>query len=332
MRIVISTLTFLIGMTACQPRKTATNPSRTIPTYTSVQSGGIQLIPVRQGKYKIWTKQVGNGHIKVLLLHGGPGLTHEYMECMESYLPQSGITFYYYDQLGSHYSDHPTDTALWSVAQFTDEVEEVRQGLGLDSFYLLGHSWGGMLAMEYAYKYPKHLRGAIISNMTASIPDYVTYINKLRDKLPASEVAEMKHYEASNQSEHPRYKALVQQLYNLYICRMPVWPEPLNRSFAHINNQVYNTMQGNNEFVVTGRFRDWTAWDKIPHIQCPTLVIGSLYDEMNPAEIDRMGKLIPHARVLQCKGSHMSMWDDQQRYMTGLIQFLWDVDSGSFEM
>ena len=181
---------------------------------------------------------------------------------MESFLPQMGITFYYYDQLGSHYSDHPTDTALWSVERFTDEVEEVRKGLGLDSFYLLGHSWGGMLTMEYAYKYPDHLRGAIISNMTASIPAYVVYINKLRDKLPADQVAKMKQYEAANQSDNAEYQKLVQQLYNLYICRLSPWPEPLIRSFAHINSQVYNTMQGNNEFVVTGKFKDWNAWDK----------------------------------------------------------------------
>ena len=175
----------------------------TIPHYTEVQNGGVKMIPVRGGKYKVWTKKVGDGHIKVLLLHGGPGLTHEYFECMENFFPQSGIEFYYYDQLGSHYSDHPTDTALWSVDQFTDEVEEVRKGLGLDSFYLLGHSWGGMLTMEYAVKYPGHLKGVIISNMSAGIPNYVVYINKLRDKQPADEVAKMKKYETANQSDNP---------------------------------------------------------------------------------------------------------------------------------
>ena len=312
----------LIAMYSCREKAGNSSPQPAIPVYTEVQNGGVKMIAVCGGKYKVWTKKVGSGKIKVLLLHGGPGLTHEYFECMESYLPQAGLEFYYYDQLGSHYSDQPTDTALWSVERFTDEVEEVRAGLGLDSFYLMGHSWGGMLAMEYGIKYPTHLQGVIISNMTASIPDYVVYINKLRDKLPAADVAKMKQYEAANQSNEAAYQKLVQELYNLYICRLMPWPEPLTRSFAHINSQVYNTMQGNNEFVVTGKFKNWTAWDRLPQIKCRTLVIGSKYDEMDPAEIEKMGKLIPHATVLLCQGSHMSMWDDQQRYMEGLIKFL----------
>jgi proline iminopeptidase len=182
--------------------------------------------------------------------------------------------------------------------------------------------------MEYAVKYPDHLKGIIISNMTASIPDYVVYINKLRDRQPADEVAAMKKYEAANQSDNPEYQKLVQKLYNQYICRIkPEWPEPLSRSFAHINSQVYNTMQGNNEFVVTGKFKNWDAWDKIPHIKCPTLVIGSVYDEMDTAEINRMGRVIPGAEVLMCSGSHMSMWDDQQHYMAGVINFLKKTDA-----
>lgn len=327
---VLAILTAIL-LTACKetPVKVKVANGAAIPVYTEVQSGGVKMIPVRGGKYRVWTKKVGDGRIKVLLLHGGPGLTHEYFECMESYFPQSGIEFYYYDQLGSHYSDRPTDTALWSVEQFTDEVEDVRKGLGLDSFYLLGHSWGGMLTMEYAVKYPDHLKGAIISNMTASIPDYVVYINKLRDKEPAEAVAKMKKYEAANQSDNAEYQKLVKNLYDQYICRLkPEWPEPLTRSFNHINSQVYNTMQGNNEFVVTGKFKNWNAWDKIPHIKCPTLIVGAVYDEMDTAEINRMGRVIPGAKVLMCTGSHMSLWDDQQHYMEGVINFLRDVDAG----
>ena len=330
-RLIIIALFAAVLVTSCLPtgrKRCVAERDTTIPQYTSVQSGGVKMIPVMGGKYKVWTKKVGNGKIKVLLLHGGPGLTHEYFECMESYFPQAGIEFYYYDQLGSRYSDHPTDTALWSVERFTDEVEEVRKGLGLDSFYLLGHSWGGMLTMEYAVKYPDHLKGVIISNMTASIPDYVVYINKLRDKQPAEEVAVMKKYEAANKSDDPEYQRLVKKLYNQYICRLTEWPEPLTRSFDNINSQVYNTMQGNNEFVVTGKFKDWDAWAKIPHIKCPALVVASVYDEMDPKELEKMSQIIPHGKLLFCQGSHMSMWDDQQNYMEGVIRFLKQTDEG----
>ena len=324
--ILLSLFSLVLIVSCSDQRQNITVSHQSVPVYREVQNGGVRMIPVMNGKYKVWTKKIGSGHIKVLLLHGGPGLTHEYFECMESFLPQAGIEFYYYDQLGSHYSDHPSDTALWSVERYTDEVEEVRKGLGLDSFYLLGHSWGGMLTMEYAVKSPDHRRGCIISNMTASIPDYVVYINKLRDKQPGEEVVAMKKYEGANKSDDPEYQKLVQKLYNQYICRLSEWPEPLSRSFVHINSQVYNTMQGNNEFVVTGKFKNWNAWDKIPHIKCPTLVIGADYDEMDPKEIEKMGKLIPGAQVLMCKGSHMSMWDDQQHYMEGLVKFLKDTD------
>src|ERR1700735_4683298 len=117
-RLFIIALFAAIATCSCLPtkkNKCVAERDATIPQYTSVQSGGVKMIPVMGGKYKVWTKKVGDGKIKVLLLHGGPGLTHEYFECMESYFPQAGIEFYYYDQLGSKYSDHPTDTALWSV-------------------------------------------------------------------------------------------------------------------------------------------------------------------------------------------------------------------------
>src|SRR5205814_2618326 len=128
-----------------------------------VKTGGIQMIQV-DGKYNVWTKKVGHGKTKMLLLHGGPGCTHEYFECFEDFLPQAGITYYYYDQLGSAYSDQPEDKSLWTVDRFREEVEQVRKGLGLDDFVLYGHSWGGMLGIEYALKYQKHLKALVISN------------------------------------------------------------------------------------------------------------------------------------------------------------------------
>ncbi len=145
-----------------------------------VLSGGVRLIPITtpKGDFRVWTKRVGNNPtIKVLLLHGGPGATHEYFEAFDSYFPAAGIEYYYYDQLGSTYSDQPDEPELWELPRFVDEVEQVRQALGLDrdNFYLLGHSWGGILAIEYALKYQQHLKGLIISNMMGSIPAYNEY-------------------------------------------------------------------------------------------------------------------------------------------------------------
>jgi proline iminopeptidase len=311
-------------------RLAGASPATDAPTTSAtVKTGGIRMIPV-DGKYKVWTKKVGKGPIKVLTLHGGPGVTHEYFECFEDFLPQAGMEFYYYDQLGSYYSDQPDDKSLWTVDRFREEVEQVRAALGLENFYLYGQSWGAMLAIEYALKYQKHLKGLVLSNMTASIASYVAYIQKLRAALPAEIQAVLNKYEATGQYDAPEYQqAMFQEVYGRYICRLDPWPDPVARAFKHLAAPVYNTMQGPNEFVVTGTFKDWDRWKDLPRITVPTLVIGARYDEMNPEDIRRMGKLMPNARVAICEnGSHLAMWDDQEAYFRHLLRFLKDVDAG----
>ena len=138
-----------------------------------VLSGGVKLIPIRTpaGEFRVWTKRAGNNpRVKVLLLHGGPGATHEYFAPCDSYFPGAGIEYYYYDQLGSAWSDQPDEPGLWQIPRFVDEVEQVRRALGLDhdNFFLLGHSWGGVLAIEYALRHQEHLKGLVISNMMSS--------------------------------------------------------------------------------------------------------------------------------------------------------------------
>jgi len=296
------------------------------------KTGGIKLVRV-DGKYDVWTKRVGRGPIKLLTLHGGPGATHEYFECFEDFLPQKRIEFYYYDQLDSAYSDKPNDKALWTIERFREEVDQVRKGLDLDGFYLLGHSWGGMLGIEYALKYQRNLKGLIISNMAAGVPSYVVYINKLRKKLPREVQKILERYEETGDYGAAEYQeVMVNHIYKKHICRTDPWPDPVQRTFRNLNAQVYNYMQGPNEFMVTGTFKDWDRWSDIPRIHVPTLVIGSRYDEMNPRDIRRMGELIPNSRVKICKnGSHMAMYDDQETYMKALIRFIRDVEKGRFK-
>ena len=304
-------------------------PKPTLPA--EVKTAGIRMITV-DGKYKVWTKKVGAGKIKVLTLHGGPGVTHEYFECFEDFLPQEGVEFYYYDQLGSFYSDQPDDKSLWTIDRFREEVEQVRAALGLEDFFLYGQSWGSMLAIEYALKYQKHLKGLVLSSMTASIASYVEYVNKLRAALPPEVLAVLVKYEEKGDYENPEYQAVMfKEVYGRHVCRVDPWPDPVARAFKHISPQVYNTMQGPNEFVVTGTFKDWDRWKDLAKITVPTLVIGARYDEMNPDDIRKMGKLLPNSRVAICEnGSHLAMWDDQEAYFAALIGFLKDVDGGRF--
>src|SRR5579863_4918754 len=179
-----------------------------------VLSGGVKMIPVQtpKGTFHVWTKRVGNNpRIKVLLLHGGPGATHEYFEAFDSYLPNAGVEYYYYDQLGSAYSDQPDAPELWDLPRFVEEVEQVRQALKLDksNFYLLGQSWGGILALEYALKYQQNLKGLIVSNMVPSIPAYNRYASSvLMPAMDQKALAEIKQLEAKGRYDDPRYEQL----------------------------------------------------------------------------------------------------------------------------
>jgi proline iminopeptidase len=300
-------------------------------------SGGVKMIPITtpSGTFSVWTKRVGNNpRIKLLLLHGGPGATHEYFEAFDGYLPAAGVEYYYYDQLGSAYSDQPDMPQLWNVPRFVDEVEQVRQALKLDKgdFYLLGQSWGGILAIEYALKYPQHLKGLVISNMMSSSAAYNAYAKDvLMPAMDPAALAEVKRLEAAGDTENPRYmEILVPQFYAQHILRMPPdqWPDPVNRAFKHINTKVYVPLQGPSELGMTGTLENWDRTADLPKITVPTLVIGARYDTMDPAYMEKMAKLLPNGRYLYCpNGSHMAIYDDQKVYMNGLIRFLKDVDA-----
>jgi proline iminopeptidase len=305
-----------------------------------VLAGGVKLIPVStpKGEFKVWTKRVGNNpRIKVLLLHGGPGATHEYFEAFDSYFPKEGFEYYYYDQLGSAFSDQPKDESLWDLPRFVEEVEQVRQALHLDAtnFYLLGHSWGGILATEYALKYPRNVKAVIISNMVSSIPDYVTYAEKvLMPQMEPAVLAEIKAIEAKKDYDNPRYmELLMPSYYALHILRMPLdrWPDPVSRAFSRLNKDVYIPMQGPSEMSASGKLEKWDRTADLATIPMPTLTVGARYDTMDPRQMERMASLLPRGRYLYCaNGSHMAMYDDQKAYFDGLVRFIHDVDEGRF--
>lgn len=305
-------------------------------------TGGIKMIPIStpKGEFKVWTKRVGNNpKIKVLLLHGGPGMTHELYECFDGYFPQEGIEYYYYDQLGSYYSDQPKDLSLWDLPRFVEEVEQVRVALNLnkDNFYLFGQSWGGILAMEYALKYQENLKGLIISNMVASISDYQKYSDEiLAPQLPPDVLEEIMVYENNEDYSNERYLDLiVKNYYTKHIIRMPVeeWPNSINRTFQHVNPDVYVTMQGPSEFGIKGdaTLKNWDVKSQLKNIEVPTLTIGAQYDTMDPKHMEWISNEVQNGRYLYCpNGSHLSQYDDQKVFFKGLIKFIKDVDQNKF--
>ncbi len=346
---LLSLILITLALQACA-NQPAANQSAAAPATTNayldysgrddVSTGGVKMIPITtpKGKFNVWTKRAGNNPaIKVLLLHGGPGATHEYFEAFDSYFPTAGIEYYYYDQLGSYYSDQPKEPELWDLPRFVEEVEQVRQALKLDknNFYLFGHSWGGVLAIDYALKYQQHLKGLIISNMMASGPAYNEYAQKvLMPAMDQKVLAEIKQIEAKKDFQNPRYmELLMPSHYVQHILRMPPeqWPDPVNRAFKHLNQDIYIPMQGPSELGLSGKLLTWDRTNDLPNITPPTLVIGAKYDTMDPAHMEMMAKKVQKGRYLFCpQGSHMAMYDDQKVYVEGLIKFILDVNAGKF--
>ena len=297
-------------------------------------SGGARMIPVTtpRGDYRVWVKRVGNNPgLRVLLLHGGPGATHEYLEACDSYLPAAGVEYYYYDQLGSGFSDQPGEPSLWETGRFVDEVEQVRQALGLDrgNFVLYGQSWGGILAIEYALAHQEYLRGLVISNMMSSVPAYNAYAEQvLMPRMDQAALGEIKALEAAGDTGNPRYLELLhEQHYIHHVLRMPVaqWPDPVQRGFAHINPAIYVSMQGPSELGISAdaKLAHWDRTEELASITVPSLVIGAAHDTMDPAHMEMMASRLPAGRYLHCPdGSHLAMYDDQQTYFRGLIDFL----------
>ncbi len=304
-----------------------------------VLSGGARMIVVDtpKGPYRVWVKRTGNHPgLRVLLLHGGPGATHEYLEACDSYLPGAGIEYYYYDQLGSGFSDQPEEPSLWDLDRFVDEVEQVRRALGLgrENFVLFGHSWGGLLATEYALHHQEHLRGLVISSMMSSVPAYNAYAEQvLMPAMDQAALAEIKSLEASGDTGNPRYMELLnEQHYVHHVLRMPVadWPDPVVRGFAHINPAIYVSMQGPSELGISAdaSLARWERTVELASIDVPTLVIGARHDTMDPAHMEMMAGRLPNGRYLYCPdGSHMAMYDDQAVYFGGLIDFLHSLAS-----
>ena len=302
-----------------------------------IWTGGVKMIPVETsfGTFRVWTKRTGNHPSKkLLLLHGGPGATHEYFESADSFFPKESIEYYYYDQLGSGNSEPSEHEELWSIEHYVEEVEQVRNALGLcaDNFFLLGHSWGGILAIEYALKYQQHLKGLIVSNMVPSIPDYIEYANTvLAPQLDSDVLQEIRSLEEAGDFDNPKYLELITgHYYPKHVLRRPTdqWPEPVNRCFGNLNHSIYVHMQGPSEFGVAGNatLRSWDRKADLKKIQVPTLSIGAQYDTMDPQQMEWMAEQLPRGRFLFCpEGSHMSMYDDQQVYFDGIAKFIHDI-------
>ena len=294
---------------------------------------GTKIITLDNG-YHLWTNTQGEGDIHLLALHGGPGGNHEYWEDAAEQLKKQGLNVQVtmYDQLGSLYSDQPdyTDPEIAkkyiTYEYFLDEVDEVREKLGLDNFYLIGQSWGGLLVQEYAVKYGQHLKGAIISSMVDEIDDYVKHVNALREKTLSKEAVDfMKDCEAKNDYSNPKYQEYVQVMNENYIDRKQ--PSKLYHLKDLGGDAVYNAFQGDNEFVITGKLKDWHFRNQLKNIKVPTLITFGEHESMPLATGKKMAELIPNAKfVTTPNGGHHHMVDNPDVYYKHLADFIRDCE------
>ncbi len=298
---------------------------------------GTKIITLDNG-YHLWTNTQGEGNIHLLALHGGPGGNHEYWEDAADQLAKQGLNVQVtmYDQLGSLYSDQP-DYSNPAIAKkyltyeyFLDEVDEVRRKLGLDNIYLIGQSWGGLLVQEYAVKYGQHLKGAIISSMVDEIDDYVKHINELREKtLSPDAVAFMKKCEAANDYSNPKYQQYIQVMNENYIDRKQ--PSRLYHLKDIGGDAVYHAFQGDNEFVITGKLKDWHFRNQLKNIKVPTLITYGGHESMPIPTGKKMAELIPNAKfVVTPGGGHHHMVDNPDVYYKHLADFIRQVENGTF--
>lgn len=294
---------------------------------------GTKIITLDNG-YHLWTNTQGEGDIHLLALHGGPGGNHEYWEDAAEQLKKQGLNVQVtmYDQLGSLYSDQP-DYSDPEIAKkyltyeyFLDEVDEVREKLGLDNFYLIGQSWGGLLVQEYAVKYGQHIKGAIISSMVDEIDDYVKHVNALREKTLSKEAVDfMKDCEAKNDYSNPKYQEYVQVMNENYIDRKQ--PSKLYHLKDLGGDAVYNAFQGDNEFVITGKLKDWHFRNQLRNIKVPTLITFGEHESMPIATGKKMAELIPNAKfVTTPNGGHHHMVDNPDVYYKHLADFIRDCE------
>ena len=271
---------------------------------------------------RVWYRSMGTGRVPLLLLHGGPGAGHDYLEPLEALSADRRVIFY--DQLGCGRSDRPDNPALWRIERFVSELAQVRQALGLSQVHLLGHSWGGWLAIEYLLGQPSGVVSVVLASTSASLPEMVAEIHKLKAKLPPDLRDVMGRHEATGDFANAEYQAAVMEFYKRHLCRLDQWPDCLMRVVANLDgNQVYSTMNGPNEFTVVGNLKDWERRDRIHEISVPTLVTVGGYDEVPLPCAQTLHKGVRGSELAVFdQSSHMAMLEESDRYIDRVAEFL----------
>ena len=272
--------------------------------------------------YELFYRSFGSGDNVLLCLHGGPGVPHYYLLPLAK-LANDNLRVVLYDQLGVGRSEKPEDTSLFNIERGADEVEGVRNALGLGKIHLLGSSYGGALALQYALKYQRNLKKMIIASGLASVSETVEEMQRLKTLLPKETQEVMKKYEAKWAFLHPEYLKTVDMYYHNFVCRLPEWPEDVARALNELSVPVYFTQNGPNEFTIIGTWKGWDITKRLPEIKVPTLVTVGKYDEVTPKVAETIHRGIPGSELKVFENSaHLTMWDEEEKYLLAVKEFL----------
>jgi proline-specific peptidase len=281
-----------------------------------------------------WYRVIGDaeepGKLPLVCLHGGPGALHDYLEPLGT-LAETGRRVVFYDQLGCGKSWLEADPSTWTVELYVDELRNVRDALGLDRIHLFGSSWGGMLAMEYALTRPAGLASLVLSSSPASIPVWAEETNRLRKELPPDVQRVLDEEEAAGRLDSPAYEEATAEFYKRHVCRLDPWPDNVLRSFTGLREhpEVYLTMQGPNEFVITGTLKDWDITGRLGEIDRPTLITAGRHDEFTPRQARALNGGIKGSELVTFENSsHMQFVEEPDRYFQVISEFLDRVEQG----
>jgi L-proline amide hydrolase len=275
------------------------------------------------------TGDLNSGAVPLVVAHGGPGCTHDYLLRLASLAqPERGRPVVHYDQIGNGRSSHrpDADPEYWTPELFVAELDNLLVGLGIaDAYHLLGQSWGGMLAAEFAVRRPAGLRRLIIADSPASMALWLDAAAALRAELPAGVDAILQQHEDAGSTNSAEYLAAMQVFYDRHVCRVVPNPPEVAASFAAMDDDptVYHTMNGPSEFHTIGSLRTWSIVDRLPHIAAPTLLLSGRYDEATPIAVQPFFDLIPDVRWLVfCESSHMPHVEQTEHYLSVVADFL----------
>jgi proline-specific peptidase len=291
-------------------------------------------LPVREGfvdfrGYRTWYRSVGDGTATPLVLaHGGPGATHQYLEPLAA-LADAGRRVIFYDQIGCGRSDRPLDPAFYTVQTFVDELDALRAQLGLAEIHLLGQSWGGMLAMEYALRKPAGLRSIVVADSPASMILWVSEANRLRSELPSEVERTLREHEEAGTTSDPAYGRAVEVFYRRHVCRVDPWPDFVTRTTTALEEDgyVYNLMNGPSEFHCIGTLKNWDITERLDEIDVPTLLLSGRYDEATPLIVGTIHERIANSQwIVFEESSHMPHVEEPAEFTDAVRTFLSAID------